>query len=124
MSCLVNYIFCNKRCIIKERLLIYHRICFFSLIEIDYLLLKYFFIFIFKKAGNYLIDIDTMYGERSSSGSAFDCGSVGPWFESYPGLTWISVGTSYEYLRGRCLCKYVGSTRTRSEIVFSGRPVR
>ena len=31
-----------------------------------------------------------------SSGSTFDCRSRGPWFRSYTGLMWISVGTGNE----------------------------
>ena len=75
-------------------------------------------------------------GARWSSGSAFACRSIDPWFESYTGLKWISLGTWNESprlhstkvwidtLRGLCLCKLdmperriLAAHKTGSEIV-------
>ena len=76
-----------------------------------------------------------------SSGSAFDCRSRGPLFESYTGLTWFSLGTRIESprrpakvwigtLRGWCLCievwyswePYVGCTQNRGWKSSKGDP--
>ena len=54
-------------------------------------------------SGNYIFNISqgngmvfTSYGARCFSSSAFTCRSRGPWFESYIGLTWISLSTRNE----------------------------
>ena len=83
-------------------------------------------------------------GVRWFSGSAFDCRSRGPCFESFPGLTWISLETINKSPmlhstkvgigtpRGQCLCSFdipgrrilaVHKTGSEmSEIVSPGRP--